>query len=172
MSLLKILFRIRLLKIIFLQLPHRSALFCGLQLALWKLQIEGQLQNIYKTWHPHSMHAFIFPHSPSLEGSSSSSSGSPLVAWATPSRLTLCACSSSQQLQQQRHMRRQQQAAVCSISSRKGQWSVSGRRWQLQQQHSQAAAAARVSGISSSSCSSSICGAATAAASLAGGHHP
>ncbi len=34
---------------IFPQLPRRSALFCGIQQALWKLQIEGQLQNIYKT---------------------------------------------------------------------------------------------------------------------------
>ncbi len=34
---------------IFLQLPRRIALFCGTQQALWKLQIEGQLQNIYKT---------------------------------------------------------------------------------------------------------------------------
>ncbi len=34
---------------IFLQLPCRSALFHRIQQALWKLQIEGQLQNIYKT---------------------------------------------------------------------------------------------------------------------------
>ncbi len=34
---------------IFPQLPHHSALFCGIQQALWKLQIESQLQNIYKT---------------------------------------------------------------------------------------------------------------------------
>jgi hypothetical protein len=33
---------------IFPQIPHGSALFCGIQHALWKLQIEGQLQNIYK----------------------------------------------------------------------------------------------------------------------------
>ena len=49
MSLLKTLFRIRLFKMIFPQLPHHSALFCGIQQALWKLQIESQLQNIYKT---------------------------------------------------------------------------------------------------------------------------
>ncbi len=34
---------------IFPQLPHRGALFRGIQQALWKLQIEGQLQNICKT---------------------------------------------------------------------------------------------------------------------------
>jgi hypothetical protein len=33
---------------IFSQIPRRSALFCGIQHALWKLQIEGQLQNTYK----------------------------------------------------------------------------------------------------------------------------
>jgi hypothetical protein len=33
---------------IFPQIPHPSALFCGIQHALWKLHIECQLQNIYK----------------------------------------------------------------------------------------------------------------------------
>jgi hypothetical protein len=49
MSLLKTLFRIGLFKMIFPQLPRRIALFCGTQQALWRLQIEGQLPNIYKT---------------------------------------------------------------------------------------------------------------------------
>ncbi len=34
---------------IFSQIPRCSALFFRIQHALWKLQIEGQLQNIYKT---------------------------------------------------------------------------------------------------------------------------
>jgi hypothetical protein len=49
MTLQTTLIGIGIFKMIFPQIPHCSALFCGIQQALWKLQIEGQLQNIYKT---------------------------------------------------------------------------------------------------------------------------
>ena len=48
-SLLNFLCKIGLFKMIFPQLPHRCALFPGIQHSLCKLQISVQPQNIYKT---------------------------------------------------------------------------------------------------------------------------